>query len=252
MPSARSAPQLPSAGDPSECTQFFSGLFNKLVADEAPALPPGGQHDDPELVWNEHVTEDKVCVMLRAWRSSCSSCDKIPSPVLWDLDKLHVTIPSFYEAQCVARLKDIYYSVFTSAGSDHPKMQKYHTCFAATCHPCTSNRDAQPCLRTVTLNTTKASFIARFGLSSHHLACETGTWRRRHGPAAVNQQGVFGAARRTRLWSKMNNMCFSHALTFRACGRKSPCSLLRTGSPPYGEFSMSTRLHMRALQKKQR
>jgi hypothetical protein len=35
----------------------------------------------------------------------------------------------------VARLQEIYYSVFTSAGSDHPKMQKYHTCFASHLPP---------------------------------------------------------------------------------------------------------------------
>jgi hypothetical protein len=49
------------------------------------------------------------------------------------LDGVHNTIPSFNEAQCVACLKEIYYSVFTSACSDHPNVQKYHThtCFAS-------------------------------------------------------------------------------------------------------------------------
>jgi hypothetical protein len=114
-----------------------------------------------------------------------SFCDKIQAPVLWDVDGVHSTIPSFNEAQCVARLKEIYYSVFSSAGSDDPKMQKYHTCFASHLPSLHKQWDAQPYLR-MALNTMKASFIARFRLSSHHLACETGTWRRRNGPAGVN------------------------------------------------------------------
>jgi uncharacterized protein (DUF2342 family) len=40
-----------------------------------------------------------------------SFCDKIQAPVLWDVDGVHSTIPSFNEAQCVARLKEIYYSI---------------------------------------------------------------------------------------------------------------------------------------------
>jgi hypothetical protein len=59
-----------------------------------------------------------------------SSCDKIQAPVLLDFAGVHTTTPSFNEAQCIARLKEIYYSVFTCAGSDHPKLHKYHTCFA--------------------------------------------------------------------------------------------------------------------------
>jgi Reverse transcriptase (RNA-dependent DNA polymerase) len=114
-----------------------------------------------------------------------SFCDKIQAPVLLDLDGVHTTIPSFNEAQCIARLKEMYYSVFTSAGSDHPKMQKYHTCFASHLPPIHKQWDAQPYLRTG-LNTRKASFIARFRLSSHHMACETGTWRRRNGAAGAN------------------------------------------------------------------
>jgi hypothetical protein len=59
----------------------------------------------------------------------------------------------------------------------------------ATCHPYIHKQwDAQPYLRTA-LNTSNESIIyiiARFRLSSHHLACETGTWRRRTGPAGVN------------------------------------------------------------------
>jgi hypothetical protein len=71
-----------------------------------------------------------------AFAQLMSFCDKIQAPVLWDgVDGVHSTKPSFNEAQCVARLKEIYYSVFTSAGSDHPKMQKYHTCFASHLPP---------------------------------------------------------------------------------------------------------------------
>jgi hypothetical protein len=55
--------------------RYFPGLFNKHVADEAPALPPGGQHDEPDLVLNEHVTEDEVCVVLKALRSACTQRD---------------------------------------------------------------------------------------------------------------------------------------------------------------------------------
>jgi hypothetical protein len=41
------------------------------AADEAPALPPGGHHDDPDLVLNEHVTEDEVCVVSKALFALC-------------------------------------------------------------------------------------------------------------------------------------------------------------------------------------
>jgi hypothetical protein len=83
LPSSRSTPQLPSAGDPSECTRLFSGLFNKHAADEAPALPPGEHHDEPDVVLNEHVTKDDLCVVLRALRPACSSgADGAPADTL--------------------------------------------------------------------------------------------------------------------------------------------------------------------------
>jgi hypothetical protein len=136
-----------------------------------------------------------------------------------------------------ARLKEIYYSVFASAGSDHPKLQKYHTCcFASHLPPLHKQWDAQPYLRTA-LNTTKASFNARFrSLSSHHFACETGTWRRRNGPAGLNPtrstRVILGAARLTRLpvVQDEQHVCFSCA--FKACRPKSPCSLIRTAGSP--------------------
>jgi hypothetical protein len=62
MPSARSASQLPSAGDPSECTRFFLGLCNMLLMRHRLYPWKGKQHDDPDLVLNEHVTEDEVCM----------------------------------------------------------------------------------------------------------------------------------------------------------------------------------------------
>ena len=111
-----------------------------------------------------------------------SFCEKIQAPVLLDLDGVH-TPPAFNELQCVARLKEVYYSVFTSAGIDHPKMQKYHTCFASQLPPSNKQWEAQPYLCT-TLTTRKASVLARFRLSSHHLASETGMWRRRFGALA--------------------------------------------------------------------
>jgi hypothetical protein len=95
-----------------------------------------------------------------------SFCDKIPVLwPLWDVDGKQSNIPSFNAAQCVARLKKIYSSGFTSAGSDHPKMQQYgtvqyHTCFASHLPPLHKQWDAQPYLRTA-LNTTNESIIYR-------------------------------------------------------------------------------------------
>jgi hypothetical protein len=112
-----------------------------------------------------------------------SFCDKIQAPVVLDLAAGVHNIPSFNEAMCVARLKEVYYSVFTSAGVNQPKMHKYHTCFASHIPPSNKYWDAQPYLCTA-LNTKKASLIARFRLASHHLASETGTWRCRNGTLA--------------------------------------------------------------------
>lgn len=107
-----------------------------------------------------------------------SFCDRIQAPVL--LGHGVQTIPAFNEHECVARLKAVYYSVFTSAGTQHPKIQKYHDCFASQLPPSNKHWEAQPYLCTA-LTTQKASVIARFRLSSHHLASETGTWRGRIG-----------------------------------------------------------------------
>jgi hypothetical protein len=52
--------QLPCAGDPSVCTHFFSGLFNRAGVGEAPALPAGEQGDELDSDLNERVTEHKV------------------------------------------------------------------------------------------------------------------------------------------------------------------------------------------------
>ena len=93
------------------------------------------------------------------------------------------TIPYFSEAQCIACLKEVYHGIFTSAGIHEPKIHKYHTCFASHLPPSNKFWEAQPYLRTA-LTTRKASVIARFRLSSHHLACETGTWSRRLGAEA--------------------------------------------------------------------
>jgi hypothetical protein len=78
------------------------------------------------------------------------------------------------------------------------------------CHPYTASNGthslALPAYRA--LNATKASLIARFRLSSHHLACETGTWRRRKGPAGVNPTRCTWCS--TAHWivgSKMNTAC---------------------------------------------
>jgi hypothetical protein len=69
LPSVRSTQQGPSAGDPTECTQFFTGLFNKQDSGAAPVVPPGGQLDEQDMVLNEHVTEHEVGVVLRALRT---------------------------------------------------------------------------------------------------------------------------------------------------------------------------------------
>jgi hypothetical protein len=85
------------------------------------------------------------------------------------------------EAQCVARLKGIYYSVFSSAGSDHSKMQKYHTCSVSHLPPIHKLWDAQPYLRTA-IEYNETSFIARFRLSDPTI------WRVKlaHGAAGGN------------------------------------------------------------------
>ena len=111
-----------------------------------------------------------------------SFCDKIQAPLPLDLGGEHA-IPSFNEADCIARLKAMYHSVFTSAGINHPKIHKYHVCFASQLPPSNKHWEAQPYLCTA-LNTKQASLIARFRLSSHHLASETGTWRCRNGTLA--------------------------------------------------------------------
>jgi hypothetical protein len=107
-----------------------------------------------------------------------SFCEKIHAPVLDLTSGVGTDIPLFDEAQCVACLKEVYHGVFTGAGIHQPKIHKYHTCFASQLPPSHKFWDAQPYLRTA-LSTQKAAAIARFRMSSHHLACETGTWRRR-------------------------------------------------------------------------
>jgi hypothetical protein len=104
-----------------------------------------------------------------------SFCDKIQAPVLYGEGA--DVIPLLDEAHCIGRLQEVYHGVFTNAGSDMPKIQKYHANFASQLPPIGKYWDSQPYLRTA-LSTKKASAIARFRLSSHHLACETALWRR--------------------------------------------------------------------------
>lgn len=111
-----------------------------------------------------------------------SFCDKIHAPAV---EFAGVgTIPLFSEARCVACLKEVYHGVFTNAGTDQPKIHKYHTCFASPLPSSNKYWEAQPYLRTA-LTSKKASFLARFRLSSHHLACETGAWERTNGARNV-------------------------------------------------------------------
>jgi hypothetical protein len=104
-----------------------------------------------------------------------SFCDKIQAPVL----NVQGTggVPELDEATCIEKLLQVYHRVFTSAGSHKPRIQKYHVNFASHLPPAGKFWDTQPYLRSA-LSTKKASVIARFRLSSHHLACETGLWRR--------------------------------------------------------------------------
>jgi hypothetical protein len=111
-----------------------------------------------------------------------SFCDKIQAPAV-DLAGVG-TIPLFSEPECIARLKEVYHGVFTGAGTHQPKIHKYHTCFASQLPLHNKYWEAQPYLRTA-LSTKKTSVLARFRLSSHHLACETGTWERRRGHVDV-------------------------------------------------------------------
>jgi Reverse transcriptase (RNA-dependent DNA polymerase) len=116
-----------------------------------------------------------------------SFCHKIQAPVADINDDVGGTnIPLFDELRCVACLKEVYHGVFTGAAGVHkPKIQKYHACFASQLPSTDKYWEAQPYLRTA-LSTKKASALARFRLSSHHLACETGTWRRTIGVHAMN------------------------------------------------------------------
>jgi hypothetical protein len=102
-------------------------------------------------------------------------CDKIQAPVLYAHGA--GVIPELDEATCIEKLLHVYHGVFTSAGSDKPRVQKYHVNFASQLPPVGKYWDAQPYLCGA-LSTKNISVIARFRLSSHHLACETGMWRR--------------------------------------------------------------------------
>ena len=74
------AQQVPSAGDPQECTQFFSGLFNKRDADADPVPPPGQPIEEPDMVLNVAVSEQEVTEVLAGLRSGCSSgSDGVPA-----------------------------------------------------------------------------------------------------------------------------------------------------------------------------
>ena len=105
-----------------------------------------------------------------------SFCDRIRAPVLYVGTDMG-DIPLLDEAHCIASLQAVYHGVFTSAGSSKPRIQKYHATFACQLPPQGKYWRAQPYLCTA-LSTSQASVIARFRLSSHHLACETGMWRR--------------------------------------------------------------------------
>jgi hypothetical protein len=81
LPSTHLAQQLPSAGDPVECTQFFSGLFNKQDGDmHVPVQPPGEPVEEQGMVRNGFISEQEVSIVLAAVRTGCSSgSDGVPA-----------------------------------------------------------------------------------------------------------------------------------------------------------------------------
>ena len=174
-----------------------------------------------------------------------SFCDKIQAPLPLDLGGEHA-IPSFNEADCIARLKAMYHSVFTSAGINHPKIHKYHVCFASQLPPNNKHWEAQPYLCTA-LNTKQASLIARFRLS------DPITWQvklARGGAEMAHWQtlpSARGVVLKITLWFKMNNTCYSHANILNTCVSRNPGYLTWVGNPHYGGYSTSTTLHMRIL-----
>jgi hypothetical protein len=108
-----SAQQLPSAGDPAECTQFFSGLFNKLDVDAAPVPPPGEPVEESDMVLNVAVTEQEVSAVLTVLRSGCSSgSDGVPAEFFKCAVKrdAHGGVVSYLLAPFLAQLFDCAFS----------------------------------------------------------------------------------------------------------------------------------------------
>ena len=80
MPRAGVSQHVPSPGDPAECTQIFSGLFNKHGLGAEPVPPPGEPGEEPGMALNVAVTEQEVNEVLAALRSGCSSgTDGVPA-----------------------------------------------------------------------------------------------------------------------------------------------------------------------------
>ena len=75
-----------------------------------------------------------------------SFCDKIRAPVLYGEGA--GAIPLLDEAHCIELLQEVYNGVFTNAGSDMAKIQKYHANFASQLPPIGKYWESQPYLRT--------------------------------------------------------------------------------------------------------
>jgi hypothetical protein len=102
------------------------------------------------------------------------------------------TLQTFNEAQCVACLKEVYYSVLSSAGRGIKKCRSTIPALPLHLPPIRTQSGMHSLVPAycIEYNESIIYCTVQLVLPDHYLACETGTWRRRNDPASIGSRRV--------------------------------------------------------------